>query len=99
MKTSEGEIFATGKRYLVSPVARAERTPGGLFLPDNVHERVQVQGIVRELGTFVETDNDKYTCRVGDRVIHSAHAGVSVIIEGENWRVLSENDLVAVIRN
>ncbi len=94
MKFEDGEIFATGKRYLVQPTPTKDKV-GSIFIPETAHQRVQVSGIIRELGT----DPGPYTCNVGDRVIHAAHAGASITIENETWKVLGEGDIVAVLRN
>ena len=99
MKFEDAEIFATGRRYLVSPCPRNDKTQGGLYLPENRQERMQIQGIVRELGTHVPAGKeDAYHCAVNDRVIFSPHSGASIQIGEETWKVLGELDIVAVIR-
>lgn len=101
MKHSTGELLASGRRYIVKALPKNTTTRGGLILPDTVKDRIQVTMSVIELGTHVPTPGDpatNYVAAVGDKVIISPHAGATLTIEDEEYKVIGELDIVAVIK-
>jgi len=102
MKHSNGNLLATGRRYIAKKLARVERTTGGIIIPETAHkDRVQIQVEIVELGTWVPDPKDpttNYNAAVGDKVIISPHAGAKLLIEDEEYHVIGEMDIVAVIK-
>jgi len=87
-----------GDRVIVEHVEQADKTPGGVFLPDTAKEKPQ-EGIVRAVGTGRVTDDGKtvpMTVKVGDRVIYSKYAGSEVKVEGTEYLIIPEKDVLAV---
>ena len=88
-----------GDRVLVEPVEEKEVKKGGIIIPDSAKEKPQ-EGIVRALGTGKTDDSGKkvpFEIKVGDRVLTSKYGGTEIKIEGKEYKLLSSDDLLAVI--
>ncbi len=88
-----------GDRVVVKVIEQEERTKGGIVLPDTAKEKPQ-QGKVIAVGTGRILDNGQkipLEIKEGDRVIFAKYAGTEVKIEGEEYLILSERDILAVI--
>lgn len=77
----------------------AEKTPGGLFIPQTSQKPTEAEvvavgpGRLLDSGKFVET-----TVKVGNRVLYPAkNYGVEVNLDGEDYLVMSEQELLGVI--
>ena len=76
-----------------------EKTKGGLILTASAQEKPQT-AIVVAVGPGKVTDNGAIapmTVKVGERVIASKYAGTSVKLEGTEYTILSEDDILAVV--
>jgi co-chaperonin GroES (HSP10) len=94
MKHEGFEVFAAGKKYLVKDTPKVKHT-GLIVIPDSVDQRVaQLESEVVELGTA----DGPYHAAIGDRVIHSTHAGTPFMIGAVVHRVLKEEEIYAVMR-
>jgi len=85
-------------RVAVKAIQQEEKTKGGIVLPDTVKER-PVEGTVVAVGTGRVFDNGQVapmTVKVGDRVLYSRYGGTEVKLEGEEYLILSERDIMAV---
>lgn len=88
-----------GDRVVVKVIEQEERTKGGIVLPDTAKEKPQ-QGKVIAVGTGRILDNGQKVpleIKEGDRVIFAKYAGTEVKVEGEEYLILSERDILAVI--
>lgn len=88
-----------GDRVVVKILEQEEKTKGGIVLPDTAKEKPQ-QGKVIAIGTGRILDNGQKVpleIKEGDRVIFAKYAGTEVKIEGEEYLILSERDILAVI--
>lgn len=88
-----------GDRIVVKAAPHEEKTKGGLVLPDTVKEK-PVEGIVVAVGAGKVMDDGKrqpMDLNVDDRVIYSKYSGTEVKLDGEEYLVLSERDVLAVI--
>ncbi|MCX7721193.1 MAG: co-chaperone GroES [Dictyoglomus thermophilum] len=88
-----------GDRVVVKVIEQEEKTKGGIVLPDTAKEKPQ-QGKVIAVGTGRILDNGQKVpleIKEGDRVIFAKYAGTEVKIEGEEYLILSERDILAVI--
>lgn len=86
-------------KLLVKRIAAEERTRGGIVLPDTAREKPK-EGRVIALGEGKLLDDGKrapFQVKNGDRVLFSSYAGTEVKIEGEEYLILSEDDVLAVI--
>ena len=88
-----------GDRVVVEHVEQAEKTLGGVFLPDTAKEKPQ-EGRVLAVGSGRTLDNGTKVpmdVKVGDRVIYSKYSGSEVKIEGKEVLIISEKDVLAVM--
>ena len=87
-----------GDRLVVEHVEQAEKTVGGVFLPDTAKEKPQ-EGKVLAVGSGRTLDNGtklSMDVKVGDRVIYSKYSGSEVKLEGTEYLIISEKDVLAV---
>ncbi|EFC91917.1 chaperonin Cpn10 [Dethiosulfovibrio peptidovorans DSM 11002] len=86
-------------RIVVKVVTSEEKTKGGLFLPDTAKEKPQ-EGEVMAVGSGKVLENGQklpIELKVGDRIIFSKYAGTEVKIDGDEYVIFSERDVLAVI--
>ncbi len=88
-----------GDRVVVEHVEQADKTVGGVFLPDTAKEKPQ-EGKVLAVGSGRTLDSGTKVpmdVKVGDRVIYSKYSGSEVKIEGKEVLIISEKDVLAVM--
>jgi len=88
-----------GDRVVVEHVEQAEKTAGGVFLPDTAKEKPQ-EGRVLAVGTGRTLDNGTKLAmdvKVGDKIIFSKYSGSEVKVEGKDVLIISEKDVLAVM--
>ena len=86
-------------RVVVEHVEQSEKTNTGLFLPDTAKEKPQ-EGIVRAAGPGRMTDDLKtvpMNVKVGDRIIYSKYSGSEIKLDGKEYLIISEKDVLAVV--
>ncbi|MDI3280577.1 MAG: co-chaperone GroES [Bacillota bacterium] len=85
-------------RVVVKAVQEEEKTKGGIVLPDTAKERPQ-EGEVVAVGPGKLLENGQRAAmevKVGDKVIFSKYGGTEVKIDGEEYLILRESDILAV---
>ncbi len=88
-----------GDRVLVEPVEEKEVKKGGIIIPDAAKEK-PTEGIIRALGTGKTDDSGKkvpFEVKLGDRVLVSKYGGTEVKLDGKEYKLMSSDDLLAVI--
>ena len=88
-----------GDSIVVKAAPHEEKTKGGLVLPDTVKEK-PIEGIVVAVGAGKINDDGKRTpmdLKVDDRIIYSKYSGTEVKLDGEEYLILSERDVLAVV--
>jgi chaperonin GroES len=88
-----------GDRVVVKAAPHEEMTKGGLVLPDTVKEK-PVEGIVIAVGAGKINDDGKrqpMDLKADDHVIYSKYSGTEVKVDGEDYLILSERDILAVV--
>jgi chaperonin GroES len=88
-----------GDRVVVEHVEQAEKTAGGVFLPDTAKEKPQ-EGRVLAIGTGRTLDNGTLvpmSVSVGDKIIYSKYSGSEIKLEGKEVLIISEKDVLAVV--
>jgi chaperonin GroES len=86
-------------RVLVRRVEADEKTKGGIILPDTAKEKPK-EGIVISVGSGKRTDSGEIiplTVKPKDRVLFSSYAGSEIKLDGEDYLILSEDEVLAVI--
>jgi len=87
---SQNKIKPIGNRVAILQKSAEQVTASGLVIPTTAQEKPQ-QGEVVAVGSKVED------IAVGDNVIYSKYAGTTLTINGEEYIVLSEEDVFAVL--
>ncbi|GAB6887674.1 co-chaperone GroES [Desulfothermus okinawensis JCM 13304] len=88
-------------RVLVKRLEEEEKTKGGIIIPDTAKEK-PIKGEIIAVGPGRLTDDGKrieMSVKVGDKVMFSKYAGTEVKIEGEEYLIMREDDIVAIIEN
>jgi len=97
--TASMNIKPLGDRVLVEPLKEAEVKKGGIIIPDTAKERPQ-EGKVIALGTGKLDENGKvipFNVKKGDTVLMPKYGGTEVKINGKEYQILREEDILAVI--
>ncbi len=81
-------------RVLVEPAAAEEKTSGGIIIPDTAKEKPQ-KGTVVAVGPGKK--EEPMTVSVGDTVLYGKYAGTEITIDGNNYLIMRESDIVAII--
>ena len=92
-------IRPLGDRVLVKSVERPEQTKSGLFLPDTAQEKPQ-EAVVLAVGPGKLLDNGTRTpidLKPGDKVLYSKYSGTEIKQSEEDYLILRESDILAVI--
>jgi chaperonin GroES len=98
-KTTQINIRPLGDRILVQAIPREEMTSSGLYLPDTAQEKPQ-EARVLAVGPGKLLDNGtRVTIDVqpGDRVLYAKYAGTEIKQESEEYLILRESDILAVL--
>jgi chaperonin GroES len=88
-----------GDRVVVEHVEQAEKSAGGVFLPDTAKEKPQ-EGRVLAVGTGRVLDNGTtlpVSVKVGDRILYSKYSGSEIKLEGTEYLIISEKDVLAIV--
>jgi len=87
-------------RVVVKPLEREEVTKSGIVLPDTAKEKPQ-EGLVEAVGNgrYNEQSGQRVALdvAVGDRVIYAKYAGSEVKIDEQEYLILSEKDILAIV--
>ncbi len=86
-------------RVLVKPLEAQEEKKGGIIIPDTAKEKPQ-QGEVIEIGPGrITDDGKKITVEVkkGDKVLYGKYSGTEVTIQGVDYLILRESDILAIL--
>jgi len=97
--TSTVRIRPLGDRILVKRIEEAEEIRGGIIIPDTAKEK-PMQGEIMAVGPGKTTDDGKLIkmdVKPGDRILMSKYAGSEVKIDGEEYVILREDDVLGII--
>lgn len=81
-------------RVLIEPAEAEEKTAGGIIIPDTAKEKPQ-KGTVVAVGQGKK--DEPMTVKVGDTVLYGKYAGTEITVDGTNYLIMRESDVVAVI--
>ena|SRR5437588_12801756 len=99
MATESVKLQPLGDRVVVKALARETVTKSGIVLPDTAKERPQ-EGEVLAVGPGKVLDNGKRTIlevKVGQKVLFARYAGTEVKMEGEEYLILRESDIMGIL--
>jgi len=88
-----------GEKILVKRFEAEEKTVGGILLPDAAKEKPK-EGKIIALGDGKLLDSGKrakFQVKKGDKVVFTSYAGTEIDIDGEEYLLMSEDDILAII--
>ncbi|HEY3323923.1 MAG TPA: co-chaperone GroES [Planctomycetota bacterium] len=94
-------VTPLGDKILVRRLEAEEKTAGGIVLPDSAKEKPK-EGKVIALGSGKLLENgtrSSFQVKKGDRILFSSYAGTEVKIDGEEYLLMSEDDVMAVVKS
>jgi len=93
-------ITPLGDKVLVKRLEAEEKTAGGIVLPDTAKEKPK-EGKIIALGSGKRLDDGKrgdFQVKKGDRVLFASYAGTEVKLDGEEFILMPEEDILAVVK-
>ncbi|WP_248724064.1 co-chaperone GroES [Seonamhaeicola sp. ML3] len=81
-------------RVLIEPAAAETTTASGIIIPDNAKEKPQ-KGTVVAAGPG--TKDAPVTVQVGDTVLYGKYAGTELKLEGNDYLIMRESDILAIV--
>ena len=77
----------------------SEKTPGGILIPESAKEKPQIAEVVAVGPGKVGDDNERVPIevKIGDRIFHARYGGTDVKYEGDDYTILKEDDILAVV--
>jgi chaperonin GroES len=98
-KTAASRIQPLSDRVVVKALEEAEQMRGGLYIPDTAKEKpsqgevVAVgPGKISDEGTRLDMD-----VKAGDKVLYGKYSGTDVTLDGEEFLILRESDILAIV--
>jgi chaperonin GroES len=97
-KTPGSKVAPLADRVVIKAIEEAEQMRGGLYIPDTAKEKPQ-QGEIIAVGPGRYEDGKLVPMGVktGDKVLYGKYSGTEVTIDGENYLILRESDVLAVV--
>jgi len=86
-------------RVIVERLAEEEKTQGGIIIPDTAKEK-PMQGKVIAVGKGKLTEDGKVlplTVKEGDTILFSKYAGTEVKLEGKEYLIMREDDILGIV--
>jgi chaperonin GroES len=99
MNMAKVKIKPLADRIVVEPLEETEEMRGGLYIPDTAKEKPQ-QGTVVAVGPGRRTDKGellKVEINTGDRVLYGKYSGTEVTVDGNDYLIVKESDVLAVL--
>lgn len=95
------QVKPLADRVVVKPLEELEMKKGGIIIPDTAKEK-PMQGEIVEVGPGRVTDEGKtinMQLHKGDRVLYGKYSGTEVSIETEEYLIMRESDIFAIVVN
>ena len=93
------KVKPLGDRILVRQMDPEEKSKGGIILPDTAKEKPK-EGKVKAVGEGKVLENGKVqpvSVKTGDHILFSSYAGTEIKIDGEEYLIMKEEDVLAII--
>jgi len=94
------KMVPLGDRILVQRTEAEARTKGGIVLPDSAKEKPKEGKVIRVGPGRVLEDGSrsKPELKKGDQVLFSSYAGTEIKIDGEEFLIMKEDDVLAIVK-
>ena len=86
-------------RILVQPIKEKEVRKSGIIIPDSAQEK-PIEGRIKAVGAGKVGDDGKRVkldVKVGDKVLYSKYGGTEIKIEGEDFLLMREDDILGIV--
>ncbi len=94
------KLIPLGDKVIIKQLEAEEKTKGGLILTTQSKEKPQMAEVIAVgPGGEVNGHEVKMTVKEGDKVIYTKYAGTEVKFEGEEYIVVRQNDILAIIED
>ncbi len=93
------KVVPLNDKIVVKRLEAEDKTAGGILLPDSAKEKPR-QGKILSLGEGKLLDSGsraKFQVKEGDRVLFSAYAGNEVNVDGDEYLIMAEDDVLAIL--
>lgn len=91
-------IRPLGDRVVIKRLEAEETTKSGIVLPNTAKEKPQEAEVVAVgPGGFVNEKEVKMEVKVGDKVLFSKYSGTEVKLDGEDFIILKQDDILAIV--
>ena len=92
------QLKPLGERVVLKQQEAEEKTQSGIILPDSAKEKPQT-AVVIAVGSGSEKNGKKTEMQVkeGDRVIYSQYSGTDVKLEDEEYIIVNQSDIIAIV--
>jgi len=91
---SKVNIKPLADRVIIEPAQAEQKTAGGIIIPDTAKEKPQ-RGKVVAVGPGKK--DEPMTLKEGDVVLYGKYAGTEISIEGKDYLIMRESDVVAIV--
>lgn len=94
MATKKLSLKPLHDRVLILPAVAEKKTSGGIIIPDTAKEKPQ-KGTVKAAGSGKK--DEPMTVKVGDEVLYGKYAGQEIDVDGIEYLIMRESDIVAIL--
>lgn len=84
-----------GDRAIVKALPKEETTKSGIILPETVNHESRMEGEILAIGNGEKIS--KLNLKVGQKVVFSEYGGSEIKIEGQEYKILNHEDLLAIV--
>ena len=98
---ASANIKPMADRVVIEPLEETEEMRGGLYIPDTAKEKPQ-EAVVVATGPGKVQDDGNLTpldVKVNDRVLFGKYAGTDITLDGEDYVILREEDILAIFES
>ncbi len=92
------KLIPLGDKVVVKQIAAEETTKGGLILTESAKEKPQQAEVIAVgPGGIIDGKEIKMEVKVGQQVVYSKYAGTQVKLEGEEYTIVKQSDILAIV--
>lgn len=91
---SKVKIKPLADRVLIQPAPAEEKSAGGIIIPGSAQEKPQ-KGVVVAVGPGKK--DEPTTVKTGDTVLYGKYSGTELTVEGKEYLMMRESDILAII--
>lgn len=92
------KVSPLADRVVVKPLEETEQMRGGLYIPDTAKEKPQQGEVVAAgPGRYEKDKRVPMELKIGDKVLYGKYSGTEVTLDGEQYLILRESDVLAIV--